>query len=119
MNTVFSRSKSFLSFLADKLTTGTYNLQSVILKTAFIGLLVPATAGSASLVILLVNTQFSDQVRVKDTSQLINGMSSVLQKLLKYFNGTTISTSSFSTLLPSNFPVILDLYSKDFESLME
>ena len=59
-----------------------------ILKVAFVGLLMPATAGSASgsasLVALLVNTQFSDQVRVKDTSQLINGMSSILQKLLKY-----------------------------------
>ena len=49
-------------------------------------------------------------------SQLINGMSSVLQKLLKCFNGTTIS-ACFSVLLPSNFPVILVLYSKDFESL--
>ena len=31
-----------------------------------------------------------DQDQVKDASQLINGMSTVLQKLLKYFNGTTI-----------------------------
>ena len=38
----------------------------------------------------LVITQSSDQVKVKDTSQLINGMSKLLQKLLKYFNGTTI-----------------------------
>ena len=61
---------------------------------------------TASLYALLVTTQFSDQVRVKDTSQLINGISSVLNLvLLKYFNGTTISTS-FSKSLPSNFPVI-------------
>ena len=113
LNPVFNCSKSLLSFSADKVTTGTYNFQSAILKTAFVGLLIPATAGSASgsasLVALLVITQFSDQVRVKDTSQSINGMSSVLQKLLKYFNGTRISTLSFSTLLPSNFPVILVL----------
>ena len=73
-----------------------------ILKVVFVGLLIPATAGSASgstsLVALLANTQFSDQVRVYDTSRLINGMSSALQKLLKYFNGTVISSSSFSTL---------------------
>ena len=94
LNPVFNYSKSLLSFSADKVTTGTYNLRSVILKTAFVGLLIPATAGSgsgsASLVALLVITQFSDQVRVKDTSQLINGMSTVLQKLPKYFNGTTM-----------------------------
>ena len=70
---------------------------------------VGSASGSASLVALLVNTQFSDQVKLKDTSQLNNGMSSVLQKLLKYVNGTAVSTTSFSALLPSNFPVILVL----------
>ena len=97
---------------------------SFILKVAFVGLLVPANAGSASesasLVAWLVITQFSDQVRVKDTSHLINGMSSVL-----YFNGTTISAASFSTLLASNFPVILIILLipvilfEDFESSMK
>ena len=38
-------------------------------------------------------TQFADQVRMRLISQLINDISRVLQKLLKYFNGTTISTS--------------------------
>ena len=37
-------------------------------------------------------TQFSDQFKVKNTSQLIKGMSKRLQKLLKCFNGTTISS---------------------------
>ena len=108
-NPAFSCSNNLFSFSAGKVTTGTYNLQSVILKTAFVvGLLIPATAGSASPVALLVITQFSDQVKVKDVSQLINGMSIVLQTLLRYFNGA-ISISSFSTLLPSNFPAILVL----------
>ena len=83
-----------LSFSADKVTTETYNLQSVILKVAFVGLLISSAAGSvsgsSSLVVLLVNTQFLDQVKFKDTSQLINGISNVLQKLLKYFSGTKI-----------------------------
>ena len=57
---------------------------------------------------LHLNTQFSDHVKIGFISQLINGISSVLQKLLKCFNGTTISTS-FSMLLHSNFPVILAL----------
>ena len=70
---------------------------SVILNVTFVGLSIAATAGfasgSASLVALLVNTQFSDYVEIRFVSQLINGISSVLQKLLKCFNGTTILTS--------------------------
>ena len=37
-------------------------------------------------------TQFSDQVKIRLTSQLIKGISKVLQKLVKYFNGTIILT---------------------------
>ena len=57
---------------------------------ASVGLLIPPTAalspcvGTASLYVLFVVTQFPDHVKVKDTSQLINGTSSVLQKLVKY-----------------------------------
>ena len=36
-------------------------------------------------------TQFSDHVKIRLIWQLINGISRVLQKLLKYFNGTGIS----------------------------
>ena len=85
---------------------------SVILDVAPVGLLIPATVGLASGTVLvydlLVNTQFSIQVKTNESSQLINGISSVLQKLLKYFNSTTILTSSFSKLIPT-FPVILVL----------
>ena len=123
LNLVFNCSKSLLSFSADKVTTVTYNLQSVILKAAFVELLILSTAGSASgsssLIALLVNIQFLDQIKVKNTSQLINGISNVLQKLLQYFNSTTILTSSFSTSLPSNFPVIQVLSRKGFESLIK
>ena len=123
LNLVFNCSKSLLSFSADKVTTVTYNLQSVILKAEFVELLILSTAGSASgsssLIALLVNIQFLDQVKVKNTSQLINGISNVLQKLLQYFNSTTILTSSFSTSLPSNFPVIQVLSRKGFESLIK
>ena len=98
---------NLLSSWIYKLTTGSYNLVSVIFNVTFVGLLTAATAesasGSASLVALLVKTQFADHVKVKDTSQLISSISSVLQKLFKYFNGIKISTFSFSTLLPSNF----------------
>ena len=42
------------------------------------------------------------------TSQLINGILRVLQKLLKYFNGTIISTSSV-LLSAGVFPLIFIL----------
>ena len=38
-------------------------------------------------------THFLDQVKFRLISQLINGISRVVQKLLKYFNGTAILTS--------------------------
>ena len=45
-------------------------------------------------------TQFADQSKIRVTSQLINSISRVLQKLLKYFNyGTIISTLSILLLL--------------------
>ena len=47
-------------------------------------------------------------------SQLINGISRVLQKLLKYFNGTAISTF-FVLPLPGVFSVTLFLILNDSE----
>ena len=45
----------------------------------------------------LLQNIFADQVRIRLISQLINGISTVLQKLLKCFNGT-ITLRSFSPL---------------------
>ena len=89
LNTALNCSKSILSFSVDKVTTGTYNFVSVILNIAFIGE-VSLRVFVLALFSMLVITQFSDQVKIKDTSQLINGIFKVLQKLLKYFNGTAI-----------------------------
>ena len=101
LNPVCNCSNNLLSFLVDKVTSGTYKFVSVIYG-APVGFSIPATAalvlGLASLFVWFVNTQFSNQVKVKYTSQLINGVSSVLQKWFKHFNGTTMSTFSFSTL---------------------
>ena len=41
----------------------------------------------------LIITQVDDHVKIRLASQLINSISRVLQKLLKYFNGAVISTS--------------------------
>ena len=98
LNPVFNCSNNLLLFSADKVTTGTYNFVYFILKVALVGEssrtsgLSPC-ATVTNLFSKLVITQFADQLKVKDTSQLINGISSVLQKLPKYFNGTAISTS--------------------------
>ena len=41
----------------------------------------------------LDTTQFTDQVRMRLISQLVNGISRVLEKVLKYFCGTIIWTA--------------------------
>ena len=46
----------------------------------------PPWAAFAVSVVISVKTQVADQVRVKDTSQLIKGMFKLLQKILKCFN---------------------------------
>ena len=46
-------------------------------------------------------TQFADQVRIRLISQLIKGISRVLEKLFKYFSGTVI----FVFIIP--WPLVL------------
>ena len=55
----------------------------------------------------LDKTNLLEQVRIRLISQLINGISRVFQKLLKYFNDTIVSTS----FVPSSpvLPVIFSL----------
>ena len=62
----------------------------------------------------LVITQVDDHVKKRLTSQLINGISRVLKKLLEYFNDTIILTFF---VLPSAgvFPVIFTLDLNDSE----
>ena len=63
----------------------------------------------------LVMAHVDGHVKIKLTSQLIKGISRVLQKLLKYFNGTIISTF-FSLPAAGVFPVIFILDLNDSES---
>ena len=93
------------------MTTGTYNLQSVIVNSAFVGLLIAGAAGKlfagspgkAFLVAFEVNTQFLLHFNCKNTSQLIIGKFNDLKKFDIFFKGTTILTFT------SNLPVILVL----------
>ena len=56
-------------------------------------------AATVSLFALLNIKYALDQVKVKDTSQLINVIFSILQKLMKCFNGITILISLLFALL--------------------
>ena len=63
----------------------------------------------------LVITPVDDHAKMRLTSQLIKGISKVLQNLLKYLNGTIISTSI--SLPPAGvFPVSFILDLNDSES---
>ena len=99
------------------MTTGTCNFTSSISNIARYEALISGTGGSAlglaSCVVLSVISQFLDQVQFRDTSQLINDISIVLQKL-RCFNGTE-NLPAFVFLLLAVFPVMLVLYLKDSE----
>ena len=61
--------------------------------------------------------QVDDHVKIRLSSQLINGIWRALQKLLKYFNGTIISTS-FVFQAEDVFSVILILDLNDWDCVM-
>ena len=63
----------------------------------------------------LVITQVDDHVKKRVTSQLIDRISRVLQKLLKYFNDKII-LASFALPPAGVFPVIFILNLNDSES---
>ena len=73
----------------------------------------------------LVITQYLFHFSSKDTSQLINGIFSALQKLPKYFNGIANSTSCVPFLFTSQpsapaftlyvLPIVFFLYLNIFE----
>ena len=54
-----------------------------------------ANVGNWFATVLATTKQFYFQVRIRLISQLIGGISRVLQKLLRYFDGTIISTSFY------------------------
>ena len=115
---------NLISSSLDKVTAGTYNLQSFIASVTPVIALSPLRP-SISLCSKLVITQFLSHFNSKDTSQLINGIFSTLQKLPKYFNGIVNYTSWVPFLFRSKpsapaftlyvLPIILFLYLNVFE----
>ena len=95
LNPDFRLVDNLISSSLDKVTIGTYNLQSVILSVAPVGALSLTTGGPESTCLhsKLVITQFLCHFSSKNTSQLINGTFNALQKLPKYFNGIANSIS--------------------------
>ena len=99
LNSDFNCSNNLLSFSADKVTTGTYNLQSVISNFVLVGELIRfAAAAGEPLKPLPTSTHSLYQDKINVISQLINGISKLLQKLLKYFKGIAIVTFIYSIL---------------------
>ena len=92
LNPDFRLVNNLISSSLDRVTAGTYNLQSFILSVAPVGAL-SLLPSPMSLCSKLVITQFLFHFNSKDTSQLINGIFNALQKLPKYFNGIVNSTS--------------------------
>ena len=99
----FKLVNNLISSSLDKVTTGMYNLQSFIANVAPVGELSLITGGPASTCLSskLVITQFLFHFSSKDTSQLIYGIFSALQKLPKYFNGIANSISCLPFLFTS------------------
>ena len=92
LNPDFKLVNNLISSSSDKVTTGIYNLQSVISSVAPVRAL-PLGLAPACLHSKLVIMQFLFHFNSKDTSQLINGIFNALQKLPKYFNSIANSIS--------------------------
>ena len=84
---------------------------SVILNVTFVGASILSLAGLSPWAVLVVyiaisvKTQFSVHVKVKDNSQLIKDMLQVPPKLLRYFNGTTVSRFFLVFVFPCSVPL--------------
>ena len=97
LNPDFNCSNNLLSFSADKVATGTYNLQSVISNFASVGDSIAAIGGlgcgsGAFLKALPTNTHFLYQDKINVISQLINGISKLLQTLPKISSSAELPT---------------------------
>ena len=113
LNLDFNFSKSFMLFSFDKVTTSACNIVSVISNVAPDG----GTIGGLRTVFtdISAKTQFFDHAKINSISQLINGISKLFQKLLKYFKGITTSAFVNESLFGGVFPTIPLLYLKDSE----
>ena len=110
---------SFWLSLVDKVTTGTYNFVSLIVKIMLLSSLLPLALSAPA----TDKTQCFVHLSSNSTLELINRISSDLQKLLKYFNSTAIITffrisiAAFDVGWAAVFPNNLALYLKELNLL--
>ena len=106
LNPDFNNSKNFLPFSVGKVTTVTFNFMTVICNSNPVGAII--AGGSlllpAALTVVSAKAQFLDQVKINSISQLINGISKFIQKLIKCFSGITTSALFIPTLSTSSSP---------------
>ena len=88
---------------------------SVILNVAPDGATIAPLAPCTALIVISTKTQFLDHVEINSTSQLVNGICKLLQKLLECFSGITTFMFVNESLSYRAFPAILVLYLKDSE----
>ena len=115
---VFKPFNNSFSYFSCKVTTGTYNLQSVMLNFKSDGVFIAVTAGARifpsigsflSLNTFSPNTQFCDYFKINSISVLIIKKFKLKIKLLKFFNGLMVffifrnSTSLPTGKLSTNF----------------
>ena len=83
LSPAFNCCNYLLSSSVDKVATGSYNLALVTENSTPVGALIAGgfRCAFAARVVILVKTQFLDHVKIRFTSQLINGLFKVLQKL--------------------------------------
>ena len=102
-----------MSFSFDKVTTGTYNFESVYLNFAPDGSTIAGLAAAST--VISAKTKFLDQVKINSTSQLISGIFKLLQKLRQYFKGIACFAFVNESLSSGVFATILALHLKDSE----
>ena len=76
-----------------------YNFGSAIWISNQVGAMIGGLASAST--VISARTHFFVQVRIISTSQLINSISNLLQKLLKGFSGITTSVSFVPALFAS------------------
>ena len=104
---------SFWLSFADKVSKGTYNFLSLVVWIILLELTLPLPWQFAD------KTQWLVHLSLNSTLQLINGLSSDLQKLLRYFQGTVtvvffkIPFAASASVFPNSLP----LYLKELKAL--
>ena len=93
------------------MTAGSYNFLSLIVNIILLSLALTSTLPVAK-------TQFFVHLGFNSTLRLINGISSDIQILHRYFNGTAIAEFSRVPFAAAVIPIKLVLYLKDLKLLL-